>query len=129
MTKRYFLIGLGWASLIIGVIGIFLPILPTTPFILLAAWAFAQSSARFYHWLVTHRYFGPIVRDWQTERGISRRVRNRVIGLLWLSLTSSTLIMGWMGYWWVAPIMAVIGLSITVYLLRQRVIEDKDRSP
>lgn len=129
MTKRYFLIGLGWVSVILGVIGIFLPILPTTPFILLAAWAFAQSSQRFYHWLVTHRQLGPIVRDWQSERGISRRVRNRVIGLLWLSLTSSSLIMAWMGYWWTAPILAVAGAGVTAYLLRQRVLDDKDRTP
>lgn len=118
MTKRYLLLALGWVSLVLGVIGVFLPIMPTTPFILLAAWAFAKSSHRFYQWLVNHRHFGPIVRDWQSDRGVSRQVRNRVIGLLWLSLSCSSLLIGLMGHWWVAPLLGLGGIAITLYMLR-----------
>lgn len=122
-TKRLFLIGLGWFSFALGVIGIFLPVMPTTPFILLAAWAFSQSSERFHTWLLEHRHFGPMVRTWQHERALQRRVRNRVIFLLWLSLVCSSLLTGVIGYWWVAPILAVAGICLTIYLMRQRVID------
>lgn len=126
MAKRYFLIGLGWLCVVLGVIGIFLPIMPTTPFILLAAWAFAKSSERFHSWLVNHRHLGPIVRDWQADGTIPRRVRNRVIFLLWLSLSCSSLLTGLMGYWWLAPILAVIGIGVTLYLMRHPLSEDRE---
>lgn len=125
MAKRYFLISLGWLSVILGVIGIFLPIMPTTPFILLAAWAFAKSSERFHSWLLNHRHLGPIVRDWQTDGTIPRRVRNRVIFLLWLSLSCSSLLMGVMGFWWPAPILALVGVGVSLYLLQHPLSEDR----
>ncbi|ENY71603.1 hypothetical protein G114_12328 [Aeromonas diversa CDC 2478-85] len=68
---------LGWLSLITGVIGIVLPLLPTTPFVLLAAALFARSSPRFHAWLLDHRYFGPLILDWQQHRGIRRSARRR----------------------------------------------------
>ena len=68
---------LGWLSLITGVIGIVLPLLPTTPFVLLATALFARSSPRFHAWLLAHRYFGPLILDWQQHRGIRRSARRR----------------------------------------------------
>jgi len=63
------LVGLGWLCIVLGVIGIFLPILPTTPLILLAAWSFARSSQCFHFWLLNHRSLGPIVHAWQNGGG------------------------------------------------------------
>ena len=126
MTKRYLLIALGWLCIVLGVIGIFLPILPTTPFILLAAWAFSRSSERFHRWLVNHPQLGPIVSAWQDGAGIPRKVRNRVILLLWGSLFCSSLIMGVMGHWWPMPILAIVGAFLTHYLLRQPLLEESD---
>ena len=71
----------GLISLTLGAIGIFLPILPTVPFILLAAFFFSKSSERLHHWLITHPKFGPPIEDWQRNRAISRRVK-------WYSTTS-----------------------------------------
>lgn len=81
---------LGWLALLAGAIGIFLPVLPTTPFVLLAAACFARGSARFYFWLCSHRVFGPLVRDWQTHRSIPRRAKQLAIGMMWISMAIST---------------------------------------
>lgn len=117
---RYLLLGIGWLSIALGVAGIFLPILPTTPFILLAAWCFARSSKRFHDWLLNHRRLGPIVHTWQKGEGLPRRVRNRVLVLLWFSLLSSCLIVGKL---WLIPMLVVVGAGTTTYLLRQPVSE------
>lgn len=72
---RVLLLGLAVVSLVLGVIGIFVPGLPTTVFILMAAWAAARSSPRFLAWLESHRLFGPMLRDWRQNRSVSRRAK------------------------------------------------------
>ena len=114
MVKRFFLISVGWLSIVLGLIGIFLPILPTTPFILLAAWCFARSSDKFHHWLRNHPRLGLIVRSWEDGKGVPQHVRNRVLVLLWISLTSSSLIIGEV---WAALMLFAIGSAVTWYLL------------
>jgi len=69
--KRIFLLIIGFLSLVLGIIGIFLPLLPTTPFLLVAAFCFARSSERFHRWLMSHPVLSPPIRDWQ-ERGVIR---------------------------------------------------------
>lgn len=75
MPKKWLLIVLGWLFVIIGVIGIFLPILPTTPFLLLAASCFANSSEKFHSWLLNSPVFGVIIQDWQKHRYIKKRTK------------------------------------------------------
>ena len=65
----------GMVALALGLIGVALPLLPTTPFILLAAFAFARSSERWHHWLVTHRVFGPMIENWRVHGAITRRAK------------------------------------------------------
>lgn len=60
----------GCAALALGAVGAVLPLLPTTPFVLLAAYCFARSSPRLHAWLLAHRHFGPLIRAWQRERAI-----------------------------------------------------------
>lgn len=62
-------------SLALGAIGVLLPVLPTTPFLLLAAFSAARSSTRLHGWLLRHRVFGPLIRDWQAHRTVSRRAK------------------------------------------------------
>lgn len=64
---------LGSVSLGLGIVGIFLPLLPTTPFVLLAAFFFSRSSPAVHDWLLAHKTFGPAIRDWRENRAISRR--------------------------------------------------------
>lgn len=83
---RGVLIIVGCVSLLLGVAGIFLPLLPTTPFVLLTAWCFYQSSETFHNWLVRHPTFAPIINDWQERRAISRRSKVVALGMLMISL-------------------------------------------
>ena len=73
--SRHLWIAAGILSLGLGVIGIALPLLPTTPFVLLAAFAFARSSPRLHCWLASHRLFGPMIADWQRHGTISRSAK------------------------------------------------------
>lgn len=125
MVKRYFLMAVGWLSIVLGVVGIFLPILPTTPFILLAAWCFARSSEHFHQWLRNHPKLGLIVRSWEDGKGVPRKVRNRVLLLLWFSLLSSSLILGRV---WAALTFLFIGSCVTWYLLHLPVLDDDENS-
>lgn len=71
--QRALLIALAGVSLALAIIGVFLPGLPTTPFLLVAAWASARSSPRLHAWLHRHRVFGPMLRDWRDGRRVARR--------------------------------------------------------
>lgn len=74
MSRTGYLI-LGWISLSLGVIGVFLPLMPTTVFMLIAAWAFSHSSERWHNWLLTHRRFGPLIHAWQQHHAMPRRAK------------------------------------------------------
>jgi len=74
-AKRLTLILIGFISLALGALGIFVPLLPTTPFLLLSAFAFANSSERMHQWLLDHDIFGPLIDNWRQHRAISRRAK------------------------------------------------------
>ncbi len=89
---RHVFIALGFAALLLGFIGIFLPIMPTTPFILLAAAFFARGSERFHTWLLEHRITGPLIVDWYEHRSLRAGVKRLAYVLTTVSFTSSILI-------------------------------------
>ncbi|UVC11420.1 YbaN family protein [Rhizobium sp. TH2] len=82
---RFIYISIGVTAVALGIIGIALPLLPTTPFLLLAAWAFAKSSPRLEHWLVNHPRLGPPIEAWRLRGAIPTRIK--VIALATMSLS------------------------------------------
>ena len=85
-VKRKLLIVAGTLSTGLGIIGIFVPILPTTPFLLLAAACYMRSSERFYRWLISNRIFGAYVRNYIEGRGMPIRIKVLTILVLWLTI-------------------------------------------
>ncbi|WP_232465145.1 YbaN family protein [Oleiphilus messinensis] len=113
---RLLLISTGWLAVVLGVLGIFLPLLPTTPFILLAAGCFARSSERFHHWLVSHPNLGPIVKTWESGDGISIEVRNRIILVMWAGMAISMIIVA---KFWATLFLCTTGVCVSIYLFRK----------
>ena len=87
---RLFWLTCGILSLIVGIIGIILPLVPTTPFILLAAVSFAKGSSRFHNYLVKNKYSGPIIKDWQENRTIP--LRAKIVTALMMSISILSII-------------------------------------
>ncbi len=83
---RWIYFGLGWLCFGLGVAGAFLPVLPTTPLMIVALWAFSKSSETFQHWLYTHRLFGPTLQRWQQHRVIPPPAKLAAVGAMAASL-------------------------------------------
>ena len=115
---RFLLIGIGTLCVALGVVGIFVPILPTTPFLLLAAFCFARSSQTFLNWLLTNRWFGAYIRNYREGRGIPRREKVLTIIALWLTIGFSTLYA--VSVWWGKLLLIVVAIGVTVHLVRIR---------
>lgn len=89
MVKKWLYMSLGLIFVALAALGVLLPGLPTTPFLLLAASCFAKSSTRLYRWLLNNRTFGPMVHNWEQNRSISRRLRNlAVVSMLLMGAVS-----------------------------------------
>jgi uncharacterized protein len=114
-AMRIALLAAGVLCVILGVIGIFLPILPTTPFLLLAAACFARSCDSCYAWLLEHRWFGSFIRNWQERRGVTRRQKTAALAFLWTGIAVS--IAFGTDLWWVRLMLVTIATCTTLYLV------------
>jgi uncharacterized membrane protein YbaN (DUF454 family) len=90
MLLKALYITLGSISLGLGVLGIFLPGLPTTPFLLLTTWLYAKSSRRLHHYIVTHKWFGPYINNF--SKGVSIKVKIRSILMMWAMIAISAFV-------------------------------------
>lgn len=84
MWRRWLYLAVGLLSLALGLLGVLLPGLPTTPFVLLSAACFMRASPRLHRWLLQHRWLGPPLRDWERHRSLPRRVRRIAVGSMTL---------------------------------------------
>lgn len=75
----------GWFAVALGAVGVILPVLPTTPFMLLAAACFAKTSPRFHRWLLNNRVFGPLIENWEQGRFIEKTVKRRSLFIVALT--------------------------------------------
>lgn len=111
--KKYTFIMFGCISIILGVVGIFLPLLPTTPFLLLAAYFFTRSSERLHHWLIQHKTFGKYIYNYQTYRAMDRKTKRAAVLSMWCSLFFSMI---WLSDWYLRLLLIVIGIGVTLYI-------------
>ncbi len=112
---RWLYLGVGITALLLGILGIFLPILPTTPFILLAAACFARSSERFHVFLLGNRITGPIIYEWCMHRSIPRRVKRWVYLMITLSFGSSIVIVSAI---WLKLMLVILAIVLTLFIWR-----------
>lgn len=121
-AARVALVVAGWLSVGLGIAGLVLPLLPTTPFMLLAAACFARSSPRFHRWLLDHRTFGPLVREWEGHRAIPWRTKLWAIALM--SGTLAISIVFFVQPPWLKAVLAAFGVILAGWLYR---IPSRDR--
>jgi hypothetical protein len=113
---RWILICCGWLSIVAGVVGLFLPLVPSVPFLLLAVACFARSSERFHTWLIDHNYLGPLVRDYLNSGCIPLRTKRIAIGMVWISFPASAFLFA--PAVWLKVVLLASAAGITLYLLR-----------
>jgi uncharacterized membrane protein YbaN (DUF454 family) len=122
LTVRVVLVAAGTLCVGLGIVGLFMPVLPTTPFLLLAAACYARASSRFYNWLLNNRTFGPTIREWRRYRSIPYRTKLTAIALMAVTLTSSIVFFVRSPALRVA--LAVLGVLLAVWMYR---IPSRDR--
>jgi len=115
---RILLIIVGTLSVGLGILGIFVPVLPTTPFLLLAAACYARSSQRFYDWLLNNKYFGNYIRNYQQRKAVPLRVKVLTLALLWITIGCSVMFAVEVFLVRVFLILIAIGVSIHIFSLR-----------
>lgn len=119
---------LKWCLLLCGVfctalavLGIFLPLLPTVPLLLLAVACFARSSEKCHNWLLGHHRLGPLVSGYLDGSGIPLRARNMAIFMLWLTISTSALFL--VPLIWIKVLLFTIAVGVTIHLLRLPILE------
>jgi len=114
IKKRLIFIG-GFISLILGIIGIAIPILPTTPFLLLASAAFAKSSERFNEWLLNNKLLGAYIKNYREGKGLPLKIKVLTLSLLWITIIISTLFL--MDLLWVVIILICIAIAVSIHII------------
>lgn len=123
MIIRYLFFIFAWILVFLGVLGIFLPLLPTTPFLLAAAYFFARSSPRFYRWLTSNDYLRAYLDNYRLGVGVPRRMIRRSLIFLWLTLALSSLL--WCnGWYWL--LLITVGMAVSAHLLMLKRAEEKN---
>jgi uncharacterized membrane protein YbaN (DUF454 family) len=125
LKRRLFVIA-GTISVAIGVVGIFLPVLPTTPFLLLAAICYTRGSQRLYKALLYNRFFGTYIRNYIQGRGMSLKMKVWTIGLLWITIISTAVFAA--DSMIVRIILAVVLIGVTLHILLIRTIKNNTRT-
>ena len=118
--KRLAFIAGGSIALALGAVGVFVPVLPTTPFLLLAAFCYLRGSRRMYDWLMTHRIFGPYIYNYVNYRAVKKSVKIGTLVFLWATLLVSALIVSNLA---VGVVLAVIGVGVSVHVLTLKTLE------
>ncbi|MCC7355156.1 MAG: YbaN family protein [Anaerolineae bacterium] len=120
---RFFWVAAGTLSVALAVLGMFLPVLPTTPFLLLAAFCYARGSERFHHWLLHNRWFGAYIRNYREGHGIPLREKVLTLAALWATIGFTVFYA--VTPWWGRLILVAIATAVTVHLVRTKTLKPK----
>jgi uncharacterized protein len=113
--RKAILIFTGTVCVALGVLGMFLPLMPTTVFLLMAAYCYSRSSDRFYNWLLNNRWCGSYIRNYRSKQGITVRQKVTTLIMLWVSIGFSIWLLG--GRFWPTLILAAVAIGVTTHIL------------
>jgi uncharacterized membrane protein YbaN (DUF454 family) len=119
IRKRVWVFG-GTVCVGLGMLGVFLPVLPTTPFLLLAAYCYGRGSERICHWLVYRSWVGSYIRNYQSGRGIPLKLKTLIIALLWLTIGSTIWLVALT--WWLKIALVIVAIVVSIHLFRMKTL-------
>lgn len=113
--RKVALVTAGLLAVGLALIGIFVPVLPTTPFLLLAAACFVRNSDRLYDWLIHHKWFGEYIRHYREHRAVTLQAKIVALTLLWgvIGYTATAVVSAW----WLRGLLAAIAVGVTLHLI------------
>lgn len=106
---------LGSVSLALGIMGVFLPVLPTTPFLLLSAALYMRSSQRLYEWLMSHKHLGPYIKNFREHKALPLRVKVVSVTMVWATLLYCAIFVA--KEWWMSAVFVAIAIGVTVHII------------
>jgi uncharacterized membrane protein YbaN (DUF454 family) len=115
---------IGFFTLTLGIIGIVIPILPTTPFLLLSAGCFARSSEKFYNWLINNKILGAYIRNYREGTGMPVKIKALTISLLWVTILLSVFLFITIN--WIKYLLIFIGIAVTIHIILIRPKKEKN---
>lgn len=118
---KWLFVILGLISLGLGILGIFLPILPTTPLLLLSAWLFYRSNRNLYQWLLDHPRLGPYIRNFMINKTIPVKVKVLSISMVWLTLLNCAIFVA--EHWALRAFFVLLATAITIHILSYKSIK------
>ena len=124
--QRTILIIIGWLAVVLATLGVVLPLLPTTPFLLLAAWCFARSSPRFHYWLLYRSCFGGYLRHWQAHRALPAGAKPKALIFIVLTFAVSVYLVNIV---WVRLFLLAMMCALLFFMWRMPVVDEKQQKP
>jgi uncharacterized membrane protein YbaN (DUF454 family) len=122
--KKGLLVTSGTLFLALGVIGIFIPLLPTTPFLLLAAACYIRGSKKFYDWLIKNRWLGEYIKNYQDDKGVPFKVKIITIIVLWLTIIISSIL--FVSNLIIQIILFIIAIGVTIHIIKIKSLDKKE---
>jgi hypothetical protein len=122
--KKIILITIGMVALILAIIGIIIPLLPTTPFLLLSAACFLKGSDRMYQWLINHKFFGNYIRNFREHKAIPLKTKVLAVSLLWLTILFSIIFIVQSVY--LRILLAAIAIAVSVHILHFKTLKPNE---
>ncbi len=124
--RRTIYIVCGTLCVALGVVGMVVPLLPTTGPLLLAAFFYSRSSPRFYHWLLHNRWFGAYIKNYREGRGIPLRSKVVTLAILWVTIGSSIALLD---LWWVRLLLLAVAAGVTIHLVMLKTFRPESGAP